>query len=261
MVTLLQTNRVTSTLLTAGDPSAVEIVNRNGISSALLVCDHASCRVPGRLDNLGLDSLQLSEHIGWDPGAAHVARLLSVHLDAPLVLSGYSRLVIDCNRAPLSEESIAHHSDGVPIPGNQVLTQTEKYIRINEIFQPYHGAISRLLDSRTNRSSMLLSIHSFTPILNGLQRPWHIGVSSGHDRRLAELMLKVLVHSNNFIVGDNEPYPIDDDIDYTLPVHGDDRGLPNVMFEIRQDEIRTEADISGWAERLAEAYLRIEAEL
>jgi len=250
----------TASLLGPAEPPAVEVVNAAGGSSAVLVCDHASNRVPRRLGTLGLEPVQLADHIGWDPGAAEVARRLSTHLDAPLVLSGYSRLVIDCNRPLCNAESIAEQSAGVPVPGNRGLGPRERALRIEALFQPYHHAIASLLDSRSDRPSLLLSIHSFTPVLNGRPRPWTIGVSFGHDRRLAALMLRALVHGVDGVVGDNEPYPIEDHVDYTIPVHGEGRGLPNVMIEIRQDGIRTAASAAAWAARLAETYLSIEAE-
>ncbi len=247
-------------LLGLDEPPAVETVNADGSSSAVLVCDHASNRVPRRLSMLGLDAAQLADHIGWDPGAADVARHLSADLDTPLVLSGYSRLVIDCNRPLRSAESIPEESAGVTIPGNRGLSAEERAIRINALFRPYHDTIARLLDSRSQRPTLLLNIHSFTPILNGRSRPWHIGISYGHNRELAVLMRGALAHGGDFTVGDNEPYPIEDDIDYTIPKHGEGRGLPSVMIEIRQDRILTSADAAAWAARLAEAYRLIEAE-
>jgi predicted N-formylglutamate amidohydrolase len=202
----------------------------------------------------------LVDHIAWDPGAAEVARRFSVHLDAPLVLSGYSRLVIDCNRPLRSTGSIAEQSAGIPVPGNRGLSLEEREKRVNALFRPYHDAIDRLLDSRRQRSSLLLSIHSFTPLLDGRARPWHIGVSYGRDRGCAALLTEALARSGDIIVGDNQPYPIDCDIDYTIPEHGERRGLPNVMIEIRQDGIRTAAGAAAWAARLAEAYRSIEAQ-
>ena len=252
--------KTTLPLLYSDELAAVEIINAAGSSSAVLVCDHASNRVPQRLSMLGLDEDQLADHIGWDPGAADVARHLSADLDAPLVLSGYSRLVIDCNRPLCSAESIPEQSAGVTIPGNQRLSSEERAIRINALFRPYHGTIGRLLDARSQRPTLLLNIHSFTPILNGSSRPWHIGVSYGHNRELAVLMRVALAHSGDFTVGDNEPYPVEDEIDYTIPTHGEGRGLPSVMIEIRQDMILTSANAAAWAARLAEAYRLIEAE-
>lgn len=255
------TGTATPALLEPDEPPAVEIVNADGSSSAVLVCDHASNRIPARLGKLGLAPVRLNDHIAWDPGAAEVARRLSVLLDAPLVLSGYSRLVIDCNRPLSNAESIAEHSAGVCVPGNAGLSPSQKSIRAETLFQAYHAAIDRLLDGRAGRPNALLSIHSFTPVLDGRARPWHIGVSSGHDRRLADLMLGVLRRNDDLTVGDNEPYPIEDGIDYTIPFNGEGRGLPSVMIEIRQDGIRTTAGVTVWAARLAELYRLIEPEV
>ena len=250
-----------ATLLGLDEPAAVETINADGGGNAVLVCDHASNRVPDRLGTLGLEPALLADHIGWDPGAALVARRLAVHLDSPLVLSGYSRLVIDCNRPLGNAESIAERSAGVSVPGNLGLSPLERSIRIDELFRPYHGAIARLLDGRSHRPTMLISIHSFTPVLNGQLRPWHIGISHWRDPRLAALLLGALRRTGGFTIGDNEPYPIENNIDYTIPLHGEGRGLPSVMIEIRQDEIRTSAGATAWAARLAAAYRLIEAEI
>jgi len=249
-----------SLLLDPAEPPAVEIINAEGHSNAVLLCDHASNLVPRRLGNLGLEPKQLAEHIAWDPGAAAVARGLSARLDAPLVLSGYSRLVIDCNRSPCSAESIAEQSAGVSILGNQGLGQEQRASRRRELFEPYHLAISKLLDDRSQLNTLLLSIHSFTQVLDDLRRPWPVGVCYGRDRRLARLMLRALAGSVDDEVGDNQPYAIEDNVDYTIPLHGEGRGLPSVMIEIRQDRIRTAAAAAGWAAQLADVWLQIEAE-
>jgi predicted N-formylglutamate amidohydrolase len=193
-----------------GRAAGLRVVNAAGAGSAVLVCDHASNRIPRRLGTLGLAPEQLADHIGWDPGAAEAARRLSAHLDAPLVTSGYSRLVIDCNRPLANAASIAEQSAGVPVPGNLGLTAQARAARVETLFRPYHEAIHRLLDARANRPSLLLSIHSFTPVLNGEQRPWPVGVSHWRDRRFAALMWKALAHRVDGIVGDNQPYPIEE---------------------------------------------------
>ncbi len=249
-----------SFLLDPAEPPAVEIINSEGHSNAVLLCDHASNLVPRRLGNLGLEPKQLAEHFAWDPGAAAVARGLSARLDAPLVLSGYSRLVIDCNRPPGNTGSIAEQSAGISILGNQGLGQEQRASRRRELFEPYHLAISKLLDERSQPNTMLLSIHSFTPVLDGLRRPWPVGVCYGRDRRLARLMLRVLAGCMDEEVGDNQPYAIEDNVDYTIPLHGEGRGLPSVMIEIRQDLIRTAVAAAGWAGQLADAWLQIEPE-
>lgn len=250
-----------ATLLGLDERPAVETINMHGSGSAVLVCDHASHRVPERLGTLGLEPDLLVDHIAWDPGAADVARRLSAHLDAPLVLSGYSRLVIDCNRPLGHAESIAERSAGVSIPGNHALLPEERTARIDALFRPYHGAIGWLLDSRSHRPTVLLSIHSFTPILNGQVRPWQICISHWRDARTAALLLGAFRRTGDFTIGANEPYPIEDHIDYTIPLHVEGRGLPCAMIEIRQDGILTAAGAAAWAARLAQAYRLVELEV
>ena len=247
-------------LLGPDEPSPVETVNPDGCGHVVLVCDHASNRIPQRLRSLGLERDLLRAHIAWDPGAADVARRLAAHLDSPLVLTGYSRLVIDCNRPLNHAESMAERSAGISIPGNRRLSSTERSSRIDALFQPYHDAIGKMLDARSHRPTLLISIHSFTPILNGRLRPWQVGISHWRDRRLAALLLGALRRAGDFKLGDNAPYPIDHHIDYTIPTHGERRGLPAAMIEIRQDEIRTPAGASAWSARLAAAFRLIEVE-
>jgi predicted N-formylglutamate amidohydrolase len=215
---------------------------------------------------LGLSAEQLDEHIAWDPGAAQVARKLSDHLCAPLVLSSYSRLVIDCNRPLASSELIPERSAGIVIPGNQNLTQAEREQRIKQFFSPYHCAIDNLLEERLSADQrsipkVLLSIHSFTPALSGELRPWNIGVAAKHDKRFAQLLYAALCTVGDIHVGYDQPYKIDDNYDYTVPVQGEGNGLHSAMIEIRQDGLKTAEQIEFWAERLTQCYQSIEAEL
>lgn len=245
-------------LLENDEPLAFEIVNASGVSKLVLVCDHASKRVPRCLDNLGLTPEQLDDHIGWDPGAADVARLLSKNLDAPLILSGYSRLVIDCNRPLQSSQSIPAQSADILIPRNQNITDEDRAWRVNNLFMPYHNAINQLLAGRKNRHTIFLSIHSFTPSLNGQHRPWNIGISFWRDHSLAKPLINALKKRDDIVVGDNEPYAIDVEFDYAVPVHGEGRGLPSAMIEIRQDGVRAAAGVAAWATRITEAYQEAE---
>ncbi len=252
----------TSTLFSAAEPAAFELVNEQGKSNVVLVCDHASNHVPACLNKLGLTDDQLDDHIGWDPGAAAVARLLSKMLDAPLVLSAYSRLVIDCNRPLASDELIPEQSAGVNIPGNLNLSAYERDDRVQSLFIPYHDAIESLLDARLlsdpENPAIFLSIHSFTPFLFDEQRPWHIGVSHKTDDRFAKHLYNALTQQDDIIVGFNEPYPIEDAFDYSIPTHGEARGLPSAMIEIRQDGLTTQTGVERWAERIALAYRAVE---
>lgn len=244
---------VSENLMTEQDPPAFELVNPYGRSNTVLICDHASNRIPRRLDNLGLDPQALMDHIAWDPGAAAVARDLSALLDAPLVLSTFSRLVIDCNRPIASPESIPEESAGTEVPGNRGLTSSQRRQRVDDVFTPYHRAVGAVLDARSARPSLLLSIHSFTPNLGGLWRPWSIGIANRRDRWLAACLIRTLQDDDIGPVGDNEPYGIENAYDFSLPTHGECRGITHAMIEIRQDGLRDRADVRLWAERLAAA--------
>jgi predicted N-formylglutamate amidohydrolase len=247
-------------LLAPDEPTSFELVNPAGTHAAVLVCDHASNRVPRSLANLGLGPEQLASHIAWDPGAAEVARGLCARLDAPLILGGWSRLVIDLNRPLSNPESIPEDSDGVSVPGNLGLTPAARARRVSSLFDPYHRAVASLLGARLACPTMLFSIHSFTPVLGRKARPWHAGVACGTDRRLADSMIQALGrHGDHLYIGDNQPYGIDHIHDYTLPTHGEGRGIPHVMIEIRQDQLGSVASIDAWVERLADAVASVDA--
>ena len=239
-------------LLTASDPPPVEHINADGKAPVLITCDHASRRVPKSLHNLGLDAASLKLHIGWDIGAAEVSRQLARKLDAPAILAGYSRLVIDCNRDLDDPTSMPAASDGVPVPGNQDLSPAAKAQRVAALFKPYHRAIETALERFTARGvhPAVLSIHSFTPVMNGFQRPWHIGILWDKDPRMAVPILATLCREAGLVVGDNEPYSAREPAGYTVRTHAEKRGLPHLNVELRQDLIGTDEGIAEWADRL-----------
>jgi predicted N-formylglutamate amidohydrolase len=239
-------------LLTAADPPPVEHVNTEGKAPVLVTCDHASRHVPKSLRNLGLDTESLKLHIGWDIGAADVSRGLARRLDAPALLAGYSRLVIDCNRDLDDPTSMPAVSDGVPVPGNRNLGPAAKAQRVEALFKPYHGAVEAALDRFAQRGvhPAVLSIHSFTPFMNGFARPWHIGILWDKDPRMAVPMLAALRREAGLVVGDNEPYSAREPAGYTVRTHAEKRGLPHLNVEIRQDLIETDAGTAEWADRL-----------
>jgi predicted N-formylglutamate amidohydrolase len=240
-------------LLTADEPVAFTMERPQGRSEFLLVCDHASRLVPHSLGSLGLDETQLASHIAWDIGAAGVARQLSTALDATLLLQSYSRLVIDCNRPPGSASSIPTRSEYVRIAANEGLPAAEAAARVAEIFTPYHAAISTVLEQRrvAGTRSLLVAMHSFTPVYLGQARPWKIGLMYRKDRRLGRALLELLRQDNSLHAGENEPYAMTDETDYTIPAHGEARGLPHVGIEIRQDLIADTQGQQEWATRLA----------
>jgi predicted N-formylglutamate amidohydrolase len=241
-------------LLTASDPPPVELCHEAGKAPVLLTCDHASRRVPAALKLLGLPEVALSQHIGWDIGAAAVTRLLAPMLDAPAVLAGYSRLVIDCNRRPDDPSSIPLESDGIAIPGNAALDAAARRERRALLFEPYHAAIDRQLAhiGIGGRAPAVISMHSFTPQMQGFARPWHIGVLWDGEGRIAKPLLAALrAELDPATVGDNLPYSAREPVGFTQRHHGYERGLPHVAIELRQDLIADDRGAAEWAERLA----------
>ena len=216
--------------------------------------------IPAILGDLGLPERELARHIAWDIGIAGVAEQLSQQLDAHLVAQRYSRLVIDCNRPPNVASSIPLISEATTIPGNEGLAREAMEVRRLAIFDPYHRRIDEIIDQRLHegRPTVLVSLHSFTPVYAGIARPWHIGTLYHRDRTLPPLLLKALRAEPDLVVGDNEPYAVSDETDYTVPVHGEMRGLLNTGIEIRQDLISDQAGEKDWADRLARILGEIE---
>jgi predicted N-formylglutamate amidohydrolase len=245
-------------LLSHDEPPAFRLEREHGRSAFFLICDHAGSLIPRRLGSLGLDSVDLERHIAWDIGAAAVARELAALLDATVILQNYSRLVIDCNRPIGSPSSIAASSERTIIPGNASLDAADAQRRAHEVFEPYHDRIVRLLDDRKARGqpTMLISIHSFTPVFMAEARRWHAGVLYNRDPRLARSLLEVLGSDPALLVGDNEPYAVSDETDYAIPVYGEKRGLPHVEIEVRQDLITDARGQHEWAVRLRTALTR-----
>lgn len=240
-------------LLLPGDPEPVEILGAGGRSPIFLTCEHAGRALPAALGTLGLEAPELGRHIAWDIGAGEVTRRLSAELDATAVLQRYSRLVADCNRSPQATDFIAAVSETTEVPGNRDLRPGEAETRRREVFEPYHETISRLLDARDaeGQVSVLVSIHSCTPVYHGVYRPWHIGVLYDKDERYARILLKLLERHGELTVGENKPYFLDHQRDYAVPVHGERRSIPHVELEIRQDLIADEDGQREWAEILA----------
>lgn len=249
------------TTLMSQDPEPKEYVllNEEAKGTTVVVCDHARNRIPVAYERLGLDELDLRRAIAWDIGAAGVAEMLACRLDAQAILSNVSRLVIDCNRPLSVRDSIPIYSEDTDIPGNRCITENERNLRAEKYFWPYHRCIKRCLEYRAEQGydTSLVSIHSFTPMYAGIFRPWHIGFTYGVDDRLAKELIQYFTQTTDLTVGDNEPYPIDYEGDYTIIEHGEKRGYPNVLIEIRNDLIAYTDNARSWAERLASALTEV----
>jgi predicted N-formylglutamate amidohydrolase len=259
----LDTIEATNQLLSEGDVPPVHEVNAQGTSPFLLTSDHYGRVLPRALGDLGVAESELTRHIAWDIGIAGVAERLAEMLGAHLIAQRYSRLVIDCNRPPAAVSSIPVISEATAIPRNEGISEQERKARRREIFEPYHRRIDAAIDRRVHdkRPTVLVSLHSFTPVYAGVARPWHIGALYNRDTVLPQLLVRHLRSEGDLVVGDNEPYAVNDLTDYTIPVHGEARGLVNTGIEIRQDLIADQSGQQQWAERLARIFAEIELEL
>ena len=239
----------TTPLLDPDEPAPVIVERAQSRSPVVFVADHAGRRLPRRVGNLGLAPADLERHIAYDIGILPVAQALARAFDAPLVAQIYSRLVVDCNRPTHVAQSIPETSELTAIPGNLNITKAARQARIEALFQPYHGTIEALLEARmaAGLRTVLVAMHSFTPVFMGASRPWLIGLLYNRDPRLARLLLELLNQDSAPYVGDQLPYVVHDESDYTLPVHGERRGLAHVGIEIRQDLIAEKYGQAAWA--------------
>jgi predicted N-formylglutamate amidohydrolase len=236
-------------LLGDGEPHPAEIINANGTSPYVLICEHACNRLPRALGTLGLSDVDLQRHIAWDIGAEGTSRILSRLLDAPLILQNYSRLAYDCNRPPEAEGALPEVSEVFEIPGNKNLLAAARLARTREIYRPFHHAIEDFLDRRAaeKRHTIIVTMHSFTPVYKGRLRDFDIGFLFDRDNWLANFLIKAFPKEKARL---NEPYGPKDGVMHTTNLHAAPRGLTHVMIEIRNDLIANHAGQNTWANNL-----------
>ncbi|MCD7110723.1 N-formylglutamate amidohydrolase [Rhizobium sp. DKSPLA3] len=253
-----------SALLTAGDGAPVALENADAGSRILLVCEHASSRLPERMGTLGLSPDALESHIAWDPGALAVCRLLSASLDATLIYQRFSRLVYDCNRPPDSPGAMPAVSEVFDIPGNAALSAAERLARTEAIYSPFRKGLSDLIKTRVanRRPPVIVTIHSFTPVWHGRPREVEVGILHDSDSRLADAFLADAAEDEAFVTRRNAPYGPQDGVTHTLIEHGIHNGLLNVMIEIRNDLIANtdgQRVLAGYiGDHLGKALMRLE---
>ncbi len=228
-------------------------------SNVMLVCEHASNRVPESLDKLGLSEEALASHIAWDPGALGVAKAMAKTLGAPLVSGGLSRLVYDCNRPPEAKSAIPSKSEIYEIPGNKDLSIGDLKARISNVYTPFKTALSQEIQSRRDALDLIVTIHTFNPTYNGRHRDVELGILHGRDAEFAGHL--IATQPQSYVVRLNEPYSALDGVAHTLDVHGADNGLANVMIEIRNDLVTTQAAQMNVASTLTEWLLRAKKNL
>lgn len=255
-------NSPESGLLQAGEPSSFKVLNATATAPVLLVCDHASRRFPRALGDMGLDPVARRCHLALDIGAGPLTESLADSLSVTTVMARYSRLIVDCNRQLMDPGAFLEFGDGVVIPGNRNLSPQKKEARAEEIYWPYHYALETEIQrlSEFGVPPAMFAIHSFTPVMNGVYRPWQIGILSDTDRRIAEIMLSEF-RAAGYLVGDNEPYSGKAPQDFTIDHHAETTGLPHVGIEIRQDLIDDEAGVAEIAAQLHRIIVNVSAKL
>lgn len=249
-------------LLGRGEPAPYRIENPRGKAPILIVCDHASNRVPAALDNVGLSRAELAKHIAWDPGTEDIGRYMSEKLDATAFFATYSRIVVDVNRGENSPECMREVSDHIHVPGNKNLSAAEKRQRLDEIFWPYHRALAAQIKTYRKKGivPLIVSLHSFTPEMDGYKRPWEIGVLWNKEETIARRLVESLCAQNpGMVVGENEPYTLKQASlsKNTIKTHAEDAGLPYVIVEFRQDLVGKKRDALKWGRIFIEALAPI----
>ncbi len=242
-----------SAILSGEDGSPVETVNPEGRADVVLICEHAANRIPGALEDLGVDAETHRSHVAWDPGAAEVARAMADRLDAPLFLQRFSRLVYDCNRPVFADSAVPSVSERYAIPGNDGLDADARAKRQAAIYLPFRDTVAAFVRRRMDagRPPTIVTVHTFTPEFHGRPRTTELGVLHDADARLADAVLAVLAHESGLTVRRNDPYGPADGVTHTLKVQALGHGLPNVMFEIRSDLVADAAGQQAFAERLS----------
>ena len=245
-------------ILLEGEESPLIVVNSRGMSPYVLICEHAGNLMPKALGTLGLAEAELRRHIAWDIGAEKVARLLARLIDAPLALQRYSRLAFDCNRPPESPDAMPVISELTPVPGNAGLSPDDRMARVTGIYRPFHNGIAELLDRRAcaGQPSLVVSIHSFTPVFKGKPRTVELGILHDRDTRLQSRLIKSFP---NVAARLNEPYGPKDGVMHTLDLHAAPRGLQHAMIEIRNDLISNDRGQDEWAQRLSVPFIHAAA--
>jgi predicted N-formylglutamate amidohydrolase len=240
------------------------VLNEQSETPVFLIADHASRDIPEPYGTLGIDDLSLlRRHVAWDIGIEDVTRRMSEKIGATAMFATFSRLLIDANRYSDDRSAMPEISDGVVIPHNQGLTEEDRQVRIDRFFTPYHAKVSEILDNKTAQhvEPLVISMHSFTPIMNDYERPWHIGVLWDQDGRLATPMLDILNKNAALVVGDNEPYSAREPLGYTMNEHGTKKSIPHVVIEIRQDLIDTHHGAEQWASLMSDLVLQVQTQM
>ncbi len=230
-----------------------DIIEGDRTQGIVLVADHARRDLPEEYGDLGLPRPEFDRHIAYDIGVETVTRELAAQLNAPAVIANFSRLLIDPNRGEDDPTLIRQLYDGTVIPANYPMSAEERERRLDLYYRPYHDAVGAMTASvaeASGKAPFVLSVHSFTPAMHGIVRPWHVGILWDLDDRVARPLMEMLAADKTLVVGDNEPYDgaLRGD---TMFRHAIVNGFAHALVEIRQDLIAHPEGALSWARRLA----------
>tara|TARA_B100001971_G_C18218908_1_gene555800 strand:- start:212 stop:1048 length:837 start_codon:yes stop_codon:yes gene_type:complete len=255
-----QDKLLSDTLLTQDDPKPVDVLNidRLGETNILIICDHASNKVPRKLNQLGVDDTVLNQHIGSDIGTDKLGPYIANALNAPAVISGFSRLVIDLNRDTDSKNSIPEVSDHIKVPGNQNLSKDQKQKRLEELYRPYHQKIDDCIDiiKGKGKKPFVISIHSFTPEMDGKKRETDIGILWNENK---DISLRLIGALRNLApaakIDGNAPYSLLDapHLNHTINKHNLNQSDANILVEFKQDLISDDAGVKKYGDLFVNA--------
>jgi len=242
--------------------SPIRFFGANGTAPFVLICEHAARDIPPEYEGLGLDEKTRTSHAAWDIGALSVATKLSKKLGAPLVSGGISRLVYDLNRPLDAPDAMPMKSEIFAIPGNENLTEAARQDRFSLVHEPFHCAVEQMIDrqaAKLQAKPIIITIHSFTPVYQGVKRDVEIGFLHHENAAFSEVMQAIEAESGTYVTALNEPYDADDGVTYSLRRHAEDRGFDNTMIEIRNDLIRTDEQTEAMARHLHQSILKAQA--
>ncbi len=207
-------------------------------SPVFVTCEHASEAFPPPTVLPDADAWLAGTHWAYDLGAEAIVRDLAAALDAPAVLAAFSRLVCDPNRDEHEPTLFRDVAEGRPVTLNVGLDADERERRLALYHRPFHAAVDAAL--KESEATILLSIHTFTPVYEGNERAMQIGVLFDEEEPLAEDVARVLREAG-FIVAMNEPYSGRDGLIYSAARHAAAHGKRALELEVRQDLAVSEA--------------------
>jgi predicted N-formylglutamate amidohydrolase len=234
-----------------GSSDAVEEIDGDFGGRLVFTCEHASAELPESWTWPAQDRWLVDTHWASDLGAAAFTRRAARLMNAPAVLSRFSRLLIDPNRPLDSDTLFRDNADGKRVHLNEGLLEGERKRRIDRFYTPYHAAVSAMVER--SRGDTVFSIHTFTDNYEGHRRVLEVGVLFDHDEEPAQRLVHHL-SAAGFHVAPNEPWSGKAGLAYSPVRHAQEFGRCALEIEVRQDLIVDESFAARLAAALASFF-------